>query len=277
MNDYVLEGQIVFCGSAERPGGIVSRKVHTQEEVENDLEKILPIYIMVDSSWSMSPSQNDAISTANTLIPTIIDTCRANPLADVSARFSVISFNDSAELIAPLMRGSNLAHHIFTPQYTTSFTDAFRLLREALDSDINALLANGYLVYRPAVFLITDGMPTCDAAEREVAFSKLTDRKYNWRPNISVFGLGNEITDKAILSYATGQGRAMTTVGGGHASQALASYIDALMQSIVSSLAESDMDSAEHGSASQPIEGGFTWNEDALANEDYLRTFDSPR
>jgi uncharacterized protein YegL len=237
------------------------------EALQDDAKLILPVYIAVDHSWSMSREQNNAIDAANALIPTIIDTCIRNPLADERARFCVIGFNDRAEVVSPLARGTNLTPHTFEADRGTDFSEVFKLLKTQLDSDYAALKADGFKVYRPVVFLITDGEPLDDPA---AAFAALTDPNFNQRPNLSVFGLGANVPREVVATYTAGRGRAFLTANGTGAAEALGGFIDILMQSVVSSVAFT----LGSGNASED-DGGFRWDDDAIADEEFLLEIES--
>lgn len=241
--------------------------VHPQqlEVLQDDAKLILPVYIAVDHSWSMSPQANNAIAAANALIPTIIDTCIKNPLADERARFCVIGFNDRAEVVSQLARGTNLTPHVFKADGGTNFSGLFNLLKTQLEYDYASLKADGYKVYRPAVFLITDGEPQDDPA---VAFGALTDPNFSRRPNLSVFGLGKNVPRDVVETYTAGKGRAFVTTDGAGASEALGGFIEILMQSIVSSTAKVGGDPSE-------ADDGFVWDDDAIADEDFLLEIES--
>ncbi|WP_460990454.1 vWA domain-containing protein [Sinomonas soli] len=236
------------------------------EALEEDAKYILPVYIAVDHSWSMSPRENNAIDAANSLIPTIIRTCIKNPLADERARFCVIGFNDRAQMVSPLARGANLAQHTFEASNGTSFTEVFKLLKAQMEDDYSSLKADGYKVYRPAVFLITDGEPQDDPAP---AFAELTDTNFSRRPNLSVFGVGPNVPREVVETYTAGNGRAFLTADGSGASEALGSFIDILMQSIVSSTAKVS------GADASEADDGFKWDDDAIADEDFLLEIES--
>lgn len=251
------------------------------EALEADAKYILPVYIAVDRSWSMSKEENDAIDEANALIPAIIRTCIKNPLADERARFTVIGFNNKAEVVSPMARGSNLTHHEFVAEYGTSFTELFKVLRQQLEEDYVKLQADGYRVYRPAVFLITDGEPICDDRERASAFAALSDRDFPRRPNMSVFGLGPNVPEEVVKDYLIGDkdsdgrpkqnppARAFITKDGFSAAEALGGFVALLMQSIVSSTAN------VAGGSSSEGDDGFVWDDDAIADEDFLLEIES--
>lgn len=236
------------------------------EALEADAKYILPVYIAVDHSWSMSPTENNAIDAANSLIPVIIRSCIKNPLADTRARFCVIGFNDRAQVVSPLARGTNLAQHTFEASGGTNFSEVFRLLRSQLEADYSSLKADGYKVYRPAVFLITDGEPLDDPRS---AFAELTDPSFGRRPNLSVFGLGHEASREVVEAYTAGKGRAFLTADGPSASEALKGFIGILIGSVVNSALK-----VSNGDASE-ADDGFKWDDDAIADEDFLLEIES--
>lgn len=234
-----------------------------KEELQEEAQKILPIYIAVDRSWSMN--DDGKIDAANDLIPAIIDACVEHPLADQKARFSVIGFNDQAEVVARLSRGTNLTQHRFVASSGTSFTAVFRLLVDQLESDYQQLKADGYRVHRPAVFLLTDGEPICNANDRQKAFDALTAKSFARRPNISVFGVGNQVKAETISEYTTDNGLALLTRDGVNAGNALEGFISVLVQSIVNST----------GKDAGTGDNDFEWDLEALEDDDFLLGLES--
>lgn len=236
------------------------------EALEADAKYILPVYIAVDHSWSMSPQENNAIDAANSLSSTIIRTCIKNPLADERARFCVIGFNDRAQVVSQLARGANLTPHTFEASNGTNFSEVFKLLKAQLEADYSSLKADGYKVYRPAVFLITDGEPLDNPAS---AFAELTDPNFDRRPNLSVFGLGRNVPREVVQTYTAGKGRSFITADGSDAAEALGGFIESLMQSIVSSTSK-----VNSGDASE-ADDGFEWDINAIADEDFFLEIES--
>lgn len=236
------------------------------ESLEDDAKYILPVYIAVDHSWSMSPGQNNAIDAANSLIPTIVRTCIKNPLADERARFAVIGFNDRAQVVSELARGTNLNMHTFEATNGTNFSEVFKLLKTQLASDYAALKADGFKVYRPAVFLITDGEPLDDPS---AAFAALTDESFDQRPNLSVFGVGHNVPQEVVERYVSRKGRPFITADTAGAAEALGGFIEILMQSIVSSTLNVS------GASASEFDDGFKWDDDAIADEDFFLEIES--
>lgn len=232
-----------------------------REVLQDDAKLILPIYIAVDHSWSMGPDQNDAIDAANSLIPTIIKTCKKHPIADERARFCIIGFNDTAKVVSPMARGSNLGEHTFEASRGTSYSAVFKLLKSQIESDYAAFRADDFKTHRPAIFLITDGEPLDDPSS---AFAALTDESNLWRPNLSVFGIGPDVTQELADKYKSGtQGRGFVTKNETDAATELEGIVTLLMSSVIASTAAAP-------GQDDPDDGGWVWDDDDIEDADFL-------
>lgn len=181
------------------------------EDMDKDKEKAIPIYIVVDTSWSMS--QDGKIEAANSMVPTVVSTCLDKPMVDQAARFAVIDFSNDAKVVVPLMKGSGMPTLTLEASGGTSYTNAFRLLRKQIEYDYHRLKGDGFTLYRPCMVFITDGEPICDPSERDAAFAELTDPTFA-RPNMSVFGVSAEISPDTLKAYVGGKGTTIATRDG---------------------------------------------------------------
>jgi uncharacterized protein YegL len=202
---------------------------------EDDRLLILTFYIVIDVSYSMN--ENDSIGQANDLIKLVQDAIATNPVLADLVRISVISFSDEAEVVIPLGDLRNVSH---TPTLTvkggTSYAAAFRRLREDIEADLGQLRDDGYQVYRPAVFFITDGAPTDESAELQTAFEELTDSGFSARPNIIPFGVGT--ATKAGLEpwiFPPNRVRSYVRADGADPKKAINSVAEILLGSIIAS------------------------------------------
>lgn len=200
---------------------------------------VLAFYLLVDVSYSMS---GEPIKAVNEILPEIIDAIQASPTLGDVVRLGAVSFSDTARVV---LRLGDLRDVDQIPEFKieggTSYAAGFRQLRKDIDSDLAQLKSDGFKVYRPAVFFITDGEPTDEQAELNAAFAELTDPKFRGRPNIIPFGVG---TDKATLDpwvypKPSDSGKPMRSyawVGSGDAAAAIRKIAELLITSIVASV-----------------------------------------
>ncbi|MDX8031061.1 VWA domain-containing protein [Lentzea sp. BCCO 10_0856] len=141
--------------------------------MESEKAKILPFYVLIDVSASMSGRKLDE---ANQIMPQVVDALAEAPILADKVRFCVIDFGSDAQVRLPLC--DVLDQHSSLPPLTirgaTSYAAAFRLLRSEIEINVKQLKADGYLVHRPAVFFISDGEPTDPEHEWRTAFQELT-------------------------------------------------------------------------------------------------------
>src|SRR5215472_2509282 len=117
----------------------------------------LPVYVMIDTSKSMSPYE----SMLNEGIESLYDELITSPRISDFAHVSIISFNSDAEVV---MQMTDLQSMKALPQVTcggaTYLNAAIALLRQRIDQDVPSLKNAGRQVLRPVAFLLTDGIPT---------------------------------------------------------------------------------------------------------------------
>ncbi len=153
-------------------------------------EAVVPFYIVCDESGSMGV--NGGIDAINQGLPELHATIAADPLVSDKCRIGLISFSEFAEVLMPIARLSDVADMPgMTSRSVTNYGAAFDLLKTTIADDINQLKAQGFKVYRPAVFFISDGAPTDDwraPYERLVVGNPQA-------PNIISFGVGQADRD----------------------------------------------------------------------------------
>ena len=144
-------------------------------------------------------------------------------------------------------------------------------MREQIDLDVATLKAgNLFKVHRPAVFFLTDGVPTDNAHEWQAAFEELAGEGNHARPNFIPFGVQD--ADKSVLDqlarYKTKEGqqpRSFVQSKEITASAAINSMLTMLTNSIVQS-AQNLAESATAGQFHLPDPG----DDDSADVDDWL-------
>ncbi|MFV0460177.1 MAG: vWA domain-containing protein [Actinomycetales bacterium] len=114
----------------------------------------MPFYLVCDVSGSMSNDMGALNSALRDLRSTIV---REPVIADV-VRVGVISFSDTAHVEVPI--GDTEREVTLSVQGGTNYGNAFRMLAETIEKDVEELKRQNYRVYRSMAFFLTDGQPT---------------------------------------------------------------------------------------------------------------------
>ncbi len=152
--------------------------------------KCLPTYLVFDTSGSMK-SQEGLL---NDTLEMVYDVLVENPRVSEFAHISIVSFNTTAQVVVEMTDIQDLQA---LPQFTcggaTDYGAAFRLIQQRIDQDVPNLNAIGKGVLRPAVFLLTDGIPTDSGWE--TAFRNLVAPSWRRYPHVITYGFGEARTD----------------------------------------------------------------------------------
>lgn len=155
-------------------------------------QEVLLFYIVCDESGSMGP--NGGIDAINQALPELHSTLAADPLVVDKSRLAIIAFSDSAEVILPLSRVTDVADMPgVAEQGMTNYGLAFSLLQRTIEHDVSSMKAQGFRVYRPCVFFMSDGEPS---DQWEIDYQALINHQF--RPHIVAFGVDG--ADPAILA-----------------------------------------------------------------------------
>jgi uncharacterized protein YegL len=173
------------------------------------------------------------VAELNQGLVSLLDALQSESMAAAKVRFCVIGFADQAHCY---LEPSDLRDLEDMPKLSargmTSFAAAFNALHSRIPADVKRLKSNGYIVNRPAVFFLTDGVPN-PGDGWESALSLLSAPGFP-RPNILAFGIGDADPD-VIKRVATTSEYAFVTAQGIDTGQAIAEFIKALTQSVISS------------------------------------------
>ena len=198
---------------------------------------LLPFYLVVDVSWSMSGSK---LQQANMILPEVADSLAKNPILNDKIRFSLIDFSDDARAVLPLCdvsTQSNLPG--LSVRGGTSYGAAFRLLRTQLENDVAQLRADGYKVHRPAVFFLSDGEPTDnwkDDFDALTEYDPKTNHGFKYYPVIVPFGVEDADSDTMRkLVHPLNKSKLYMMKAGGDAAAAIKAMAEVLISSVLAS------------------------------------------
>jgi uncharacterized protein YegL len=159
--------------------------------------KCLPTYLVFDTSYSMLQFQK----VLNDTVEELYNTLAASPSVGEFAHVSIVNFNEDAQVVVEM---TDLGELQALPQFTcggrTNYGKAFRLLRDRIEHDVPALLAQGKAVLRPAVFFMTDGLPS--DKDWHAAFTSLVDKSWPRYPHVITYGFG-EAKPEVLAKVAT--------------------------------------------------------------------------
>jgi uncharacterized protein YegL len=206
------------------------------EYATQDREKIFPVFLVLDTSWSMG--EGGRLEAAEEMAPALLDVVLGNPSVKDKVRLEVIQFSNDARVLVPFSRPDNVSSvPALSAEGGTAYGEAFSLLRGEIESAVASLRADGYRILRPTVFFITDGEPNDGEQDRDNAFDLLQDPDFKASPNIFMFGVG-DAPEEVLKRYQARKGIAAKAKG--DAAEALKSLIPAITQSVVASSAGAD-------------------------------------
>ena len=202
--------------------------------------KILPFYLVVDVSWSMS--QDGKLDSANQILDELTEALAKQPVIADKVRFGVIDFSDDSQVVLPLCDLSMAPEPPpFAVRGGTSYVAAFGRVRDQIEQDVAQLKGDGFAVHRPAVFFISDGEPTDNDAAWRAAFSELTSYDktnktgFAFYPNVIPFGVGASMGTLGELIYPRERSKAYFMKEGANPGKALADMAQILVASTLMS------------------------------------------
>ncbi|REE97468.1 sigma-70 family RNA polymerase sigma factor [Thermomonospora umbrina] len=194
---------------------------------------VAPFYLVCDESASMA--SEGGIDTVNAALRELHEEISRHPVVAEKTRFGLIGFSNDAHVRLPLSDlGAVTSMPTLTASGATAYGRVFALLRETITRDVAALKAESRRVMRPAVFLLTAGMPT-DGYGWTDAYRQLTDPGWASRPHIVAFGINtaNTANTAIIRQVATIQG--FIADGSLRPAEAISEFVRALTRSVIDS------------------------------------------
>jgi uncharacterized protein YegL len=116
---------------------------------------VMPFYLVCDVSVSMThdmPALNEGIQK---LSRTIV----SEPAVCDVARIGILAFSTNARVALPLTQMGERQMPALRVEGGTNYGAAFRELAQTIEQDTKDLKAQGYKVFRPCAFFLTDGEP----------------------------------------------------------------------------------------------------------------------
>lgn len=201
------------------------------EKEYGNLKFLLPVYILVDTSYSMLNEKIESVKVALQVIKKDLAEINLNENIDTEIRISVMSFNDTARWLCELALPDAVTTNQLSVTGCTAMGKAFDLLETALHSSYMRQHVSDVAGFmHPVVIILTDGMPTdYDNGEFSSALNKL--KLNNWfvtaqRHAFACYTEPKEADDvKLRLAEFTGTPRAVYEVNNDAIFQYLLPYI----------------------------------------------------
>ena len=233
--------------------------------------ELLPVYLVLDTSFSMQ-DEDGRFSAALSFLPKLLSAMTDSAYLSDKIRVEVITFDSEARVDFAL-GGLNevekwIIHNrknpIIPDGESTCYGKAFEKLASEIQIGVKQIQSEKfgdfyYKSYRPVVFFITDGEPNDEVSERNNAYEKLTNRNFEYRPNIICVGVG-EAKPEDLLEYGAGAYNSPTGSyitgneklvivprDGVMPAKALGAIVPALVASIVQSISKASIMGAPGG------------------------------
>jgi uncharacterized protein YegL len=194
---------------------------------------VMPFYLVCDISYSMLAD----IPALNVGVSKLCRAIVAEPVVDDVAQISIISFSDTARVLMPLGQMSESVVPTLSAEGGTNFGVAFHLLAESIREDTSRLRKQGYKVFRPCAFFLTDGEPGDADWHRtfveQLTYDRQTGRGFRAHPIFVPFGF-RDATSRVLsqLAYPPERGK-WYLAKNASVEQALGGILQTIMQTVV--------------------------------------------
>lgn len=129
----------------------------------------LPVYLLLDTSGSMYGEPIEAVKNG---VQVLVSTLRQDPYALETAYLSIITFDSTAQQVAPLTELSAFQQPNIEVNGCTALGEALTLLANKVDQEVTKTTAEQKGDWKPLVFIMTDGVPTDDINKGLAEFRK---------------------------------------------------------------------------------------------------------
>jgi len=182
------------------------------------MSRRLPVYLVLDTSGSMSGEPIEAVRAGmNQLLADL----RTDPTTVETAALSVITFNSSAQQVAPLTDLLLFNAPSLDAGGATALGEALTLLEQCIDREVNKQTPEKKGDWKPLVVLMTDGQPTDN-------WEAAADRIRSRRPANMIGCAAGSAADETMLKRFSEQVVKLTSV----TPDAFKQFFDLISQSI---------------------------------------------
>jgi uncharacterized protein YegL len=196
---------------------------------------VMPFYLVCDVSRSMANDMQELNEGIRRLRRAVV----SEPIVDDVAQIGILTFSDSAKVVMRLGQMSLYDIPVLSAEGGANYGAAFRLLAQTIAQDVAGLKEQGYKVYRPCVFFLSDGEPSdpdWDRTFREtLTYDVATGRGMKTHPVFVPFGF-RDASEYVLrrLAYPPGKGRWYHSKS--HSVEvALRGILDTIMNSVIGS------------------------------------------
>jgi uncharacterized protein YegL len=196
---------------------------------------VMPFYLICDVSCSMMndmPALNDSLQRLRRAIVT-------QPVVDDVAHICIMTFSDTAKVVMPLGQMSEHLVPMLSVEGGTNYGAAFTELARTITRDATALKREGYKIYRPCAFFLTDGEPLdgdwWETFKNTLTYNRATGAGMKQHPVFVPFGFRDAPEDVLRkLAYPLEKGK-WYHIKSLDIEQALAGILNIIMNTVVSS------------------------------------------
>ncbi|MEM6489673.1 MAG: VWA domain-containing protein [Pseudomonadota bacterium] len=123
------------------------------------MSRRLPVYLLIDTSASMTGEPIEAVKTG---LDTLVSALRTDPQALETAWLSLITFDSEARELVPLTELIGFQVPPIEARGVTAYGAGLKAVTDAIHRDVQKATAERKGDWKPIIFIMTDGMPTDD-------------------------------------------------------------------------------------------------------------------
>lgn len=209
------------------------------------MSRRLPIYLLIDTSGSMT---GEAIEAVRSGLQLLVSALRQDPYALETAYLSIITFDSEARQTVPLTDLPSFQLPTIQATGLTAMGSALKLLADCIDREvIKKSNENARGDWKPVVFMLTDGAPTDNLNEGLEALKKIKVG------NLVLCGAGSGADNNTLKQIANIQGEKGVVISLDTADQkTLSAFFKWVTQSISVTSKKIDLSKKDDGNELPP-------------------------